>query len=142
MAMMRAAVIREHGGPDVLEVGEVETPSPGPREILVKVGACALNHLDIFVRRGMPGMRFTFPHISGGDIAGWVEAAGDQSGQHLVNSSVLLDPMVDGHALGEGPWGGLAEYVVVPVENAIPLEGEQVELKRFAALPIDRKSVV
>jgi alcohol dehydrogenase len=136
MVMMRAALIREHGGPDVLEVGEVECPSPGPGEILVRVGACALNHLDIFVRRGMPGMRFTFPHISGGDIAGWVAAAGDQSGQYLINSPVLLDPIVNGHALGEGPWGGLAEYVVVPVENAIPLEGDQVDLKRFAALPI------
>lgn len=136
MEMMRAALIREHGGPEVLELGEVERPSAGPGEILVRVGACALNHLDIFVRRGMPGMRFTFPHISGGDIAGWVEAAGDQQDAHLVGSTVLLDPIVNGHALGEGPWGGLAEYVVVPAENAIPLEGQNVDLKRYAALPI------
>jgi alcohol dehydrogenase len=136
MVMMHAAVIREHGGPDVLELREVERPEPGPGEILVRVGACALNHLDIFVRRGMPGIHFTFPHISGGDIAGWVEAAGSQVGEHLVGSSVLLDPIVNGHALGEGPWGGLAEYVVVPAENAIPIEGSEVDLKRFAALPI------
>ncbi|HEX8918449.1 MAG TPA: zinc-binding dehydrogenase [Chloroflexota bacterium] len=136
MVMMQAAMIYQHGGPEVLEVGEVERPEPGPGEILVRVGACALNHLDIFVRRGMPGMRFSFPHISGGDIAGWVEAAGDQSGQHLIGTPVLLDPLVDGHALGEGPWGGLSEYVVVPAENAIPIEGTNADLKRFAALPI------
>ena len=136
MAMMRAALIREHGGPEVLELGEVERPSAGPGEIMVRVGACALNHLDIFVRRGMPGMRFTFPHISGGDIAGWVEAAGDEQGAGLVGSAVLLDPIVNGHALGEGPWGGLAEYVVAPAENAIRIEGPDADLKRYAALPI------
>lgn len=136
MATMKAALIREHGGPEVLQLDEVERPWPGPGEILVRIGACALNHLDIFVRRGMPGMSFTFPHVSGGDIAGWVEAAGDAGGEHLVGRMVLIDPLVDGHALGEGPWGGLAEYIVVPAENAMVLHEANPDLKRYASLPI------
>src|SRR5579884_4099652 len=122
MSTMHAALIREHGGPEVLEVVEVERPVPKSGEVLVRVGACALNHLDIFVRRGMPGMRFSFPHVSGGDIAGWVKAAGDEAGEPLVGKTVLIDPLVDGHALGEGPWGGLAEYIVVPADNAMIID--------------------
>jgi len=133
---MQAALIHRHGGPDVLEVGQIERPTPGPGEILVRVGACALNHLDIFVRRGMPGMRFDFPHISGGDVAGWVEEAGDERGADLIGATVLLDPIVDGRALGEGPWGGLAEYVLVPAENAMRIDDAGADLKQFAALPI------
>jgi alcohol dehydrogenase len=136
MTTMQAALIREHGGPEVLEVREVERPTPGAGEVLVRIGACALNHLDIFVRRGMPGMRFSFPHVSGGDIAGWVDAAGDAAGEHLLGSAVLIDPLVNGHALGEGPWGGLAEYIVVPVQNALPIGGSDTDLTRYAALPI------
>lgn len=133
---MQAALIREHGGPEVLDIGKVERPSPKSGEILVRVGACALNHLDIFVRRGMPGVHFSFPHVSGGDIAGWVESAGDAEGEPLVGSAVLIDPLVDGHALGEGPWGGLADYIVVPAKNAIPIDEPNTDLKRYAALPI------
>ncbi|MBV9279914.1 MAG: zinc-binding dehydrogenase [Chloroflexi bacterium] len=136
MPTMRAALIREHGGPQVLELADVERPSPGPGEILVRVGACALNHLDIFVRRGMPGVRFSLPHVSGGDIAGWVEAAGDEGSARLVGATILLDPLVNHQALGEGPWGGLADYVVAPAENAIPLEEPDADLNRYAALPI------
>jgi NADPH:quinone reductase-like Zn-dependent oxidoreductase len=136
MALMRAALIHEHGGPEVLEVADVERPSPGPGEVLVRVGACALNHLDIFVRRGMPGMRFSFPHVSGGDIAGWVETAGDGADAALIGSTILVDPLVNGHALGEGPWGGLAEYIVIPAENAMPIAEPNPDLKRYAALPI------
>ena len=74
---MRAAFVREHGGPEALEYGHIEQPEPGPGEILVRVAACALNHLDIFVRRGMPGVRVELPHVPGGDIVGWVEDGGD-----------------------------------------------------------------
>lgn len=136
MATMKAALIERHGGPEVLQIADVERPSPGPGEILVRIGACALNHLDIFVRRGMPGVTFSFPHVSGGDIAGWVEASGDSAGEHLVGSAVLIDPLIDGHALGEGPWGGLAEYIVVPAGNAMPIGENTPDLNRYAALPI------
>ncbi|HZS88971.1 MAG TPA: zinc-binding dehydrogenase [Chloroflexota bacterium] len=136
MSTMHAALIREHGGPEVLEVVEVERPVPKSGEVLVRVGACALNHLDIFVRRGMPGMRFSFPHVSGGDVAGWVEAAGDAAGEHLVGGAVLIDPLVGDHALGEGPWGGLADFIVVPAQNVISIDAPDAELERYAALPI------
>jgi NADPH:quinone reductase-like Zn-dependent oxidoreductase len=134
---MQAALIVRHGGPDVLELSEVARPAPGADEVLVRVGACALNHLDIFVRRGMPGIHFDFPHVSGGDVAGWIEAVGDDVDQSLVGTTVLVDPDIDGFALGEGPrWGGLAEYTVIPAENVIPLDGPVDDLERYAALPI------
>ena len=72
---MEAAVLREHGGPEAFEVDEIERPEPGEGETLVRVLACALNHLDIFVRRGMPGVTLPLPHVAGGDIVGVVEAA-------------------------------------------------------------------
>src|SRR3954469_9569883 len=73
--LMRAVVIRRHGGPDVLEVEQVPTPTAGPGEILVRVEATALNHLDIFAREGLhgPGVPpIHLPHVSGVDIAGVV----------------------------------------------------------------------
>jgi alcohol dehydrogenase len=129
---MQAAVLREHGGPEAFEVEEIERPEPGEGEILVRVLACALNHLDIFVRRGMPGVNLPLPHVAGGDIVGVVEV-GDE---RLAGQTVLLDPLVGRHALGEGLWGGLAEYVVAPAVNAIPLGPDPGDLHRYAALPI------
>jgi NADPH:quinone reductase-like Zn-dependent oxidoreductase len=133
---MQASFLRKHGGPEALEVGEVERPEPGPGEILVRVGACGLNHLDIFVRRGMPGVHLTLPHTSGGDVAGWVEAAGDETGARLVGKTVLIDPLIGRHALGENLKGGLAEYVLVPAQNAMVLDDSFRELLRYAAVPI------
>jgi NADPH:quinone reductase-like Zn-dependent oxidoreductase len=128
---MQAAVLREHGGPEAFQVGEIERREPGEGELLVRVLACALNHLDIFVRRGMPGVPLPLPHVAGGDVVGVVERGPDE----LAGRTVLLDPIVGRHALGESLWGGLAEYVVVPEANAIPL-GDDDEPPRFAALPI------
>jgi alcohol dehydrogenase len=136
MALMRAAFVREHGGPEALEYGEIERPRPRPGEVLVRVTACALNHLDIFVRRGMPGVRLDLPHVPGGDIVGWVEESGDDQGRRLVGALVLLDPMVGRGMLGEHEWGGLAEFVVAPVDNAIPLPHPTGDLARYAALPV------
>jgi len=123
---MRAAVIHQHGGAERLQVETIERPEPRPGEVLVRVGACAINHLDIFVRRGMPGVAVPLPHISGGDIAGWVEESGQP---------VLVDPAVEEGALGEDRHGGLAEYVAVPRENLIPLDSEDYLLE-LASLPI------
>src|SRR2546425_8721371 len=74
---MRAIVIREHGERDKLQL-EVDVPTPraGAGQVVVRVHACGLNHLDIFVRRGMPGNRTPLPFISGGAIGGAVAAAG------------------------------------------------------------------
>lgn len=132
---MQAALVREHGGPEALTIEEIERPAPAPGEILVRVGACAVSHHDIFVRRGMPGVRLDLPVVPGCDVAGWVEAAGDERGAHLVGAAVLIDPIVGELSLGEHLPGGLAGYVVVPVENAIRLDAGVSDLPRYAALP-------
>lgn len=139
-ATMKATVIREHGGPERLLVEAIERPVPGPGELLVRVAACAINHLDIFVRRGMPGLPIPLPHTTGGDIAGWVEQLGDGVDGVEVGAGVLVDPAVPEGALGENRPGGLAQFVVVPAANAIPLAGGDIGdvggLVAVAALPI------
>ncbi len=137
---MRAVVIHEHGGRDKLLLEQVPTPEAGDGQILVRVKACGLNYLDIFVRRGMPGLPIELPRITGGDIAGVIEAVGAGVTSVSVGQRVLLDPAVvlpDGEigALGENTTGGLAEYIVVPADNAIPLP-DDVTFEQAAALPI------
>lgn len=132
---MQASVIREHGGPEQLLVDELPRPVPGPGEALVRVGACAINHLDIFVRRGMPGLPVPLPHTTGGDIAGWVHAVGPGVSGIEPEQPVLVDPATDKGALGETAPGGLAEYVIAPASNLIALDGDR-SLIDFAALPI------
>ena len=135
-ALMQAAVIREHGGPDHLVVEAIERPEPGAGEALVRVAACALNHLDIFVRRGMPGLPVPLPHIGGGDIAGWVEALGANAAGIKIGAPVLVDPVIQGDGmLGETRRGGLAEYVTVPVTNLLPIPDES-RMPEFASLPV------
>ncbi len=132
---MLATLIREHGGPEQLLVEEVERPEPGAGEVRVRVAACAINHLDIFVRRGMPGLPIPLPHTSGGDVAGWVDALGSAVEGVAVGAPVLVDPAVEGGALGENRPGGLAEYMIVPAGNLLPVTDERLFLK-LAALPI------
>jgi alcohol dehydrogenase len=128
---MRAVAIYEHGGPDVLRVvDDWPEPEPGPDEAVVSVEACALNHLDVFVRRGMPGLPVELPRVTGGDIAGRL-ASGDR---------VLVDPLItlpNGRhgALGENANGGLVERIAVPAANLLPVP-ENVTLEQAAALPI------
>ena len=142
---MRAAVIRRHGGPEVLRVEEVPVPEPGLGEVLVQVDATALNHLDIFARQGLsgPGVHpVHLPHVSGVDIAGTIAAFGpslNRANEVLaLGTRVLVNPsmgcggcrwcrrgaysMCPGYRIvGEHQWGGLAEYVTVPMRNVIPI---------------------
>ena len=74
---MKAAVIEQQGGVENIVYRDWDDPEPRPGEVRVSVGACGLNHLDIFVRRGMPGCPVPMPFISGGDIAGTIDALGD-----------------------------------------------------------------
>lgn len=134
---MRAALVTTHGGPEHLELGQVAVPDPRPGWLRVRVLACALNMLDVFVRRGMPGVHLELPHVPGGDIVGVVDALGDGVDGPQPGTVVLLDPSVNGKALGEDLWGGLAEFAVAPAENAIALPGDgAASAVRFAALPI------
>jgi len=133
---MRAAIVREHGGPEVIRVEEIPTPEPGPGEVAVGVRACAINHLDLWVRRGIPGAGFHLPRIGGADIAGEVVALGDGVGDVAIGAAVMVSPGVSCGAcercvagldhlcrryaiLGEGVDGGLAERVIVPRANVV-----------------------
>ncbi|HEY6537822.1 MAG TPA: zinc-binding dehydrogenase [Candidatus Dormibacteraeota bacterium] len=133
---MWAAVFDRHGGPEVLEHRQVERPTPSPGEVLVKVRYCALNALDFFVRRGVPGIHVSLPHISGGDVVGTVVAGVGEEGEKLVGELVLVDPLIEGQALGESRPGGLAEYVAVPAANALVLGRDSASPEAYAALPI------
>ncbi|MGQ0571686.1 MAG: zinc-binding dehydrogenase [Armatimonadota bacterium] len=137
---MRAAVIHEHGGRDKILLEEVPRPAAGPGEIVVAVKACGLNHLDIFVRRGMPGMPVDLPRITGGDVAGVVDEIGSGVSGIAPGQRVMLDPEIitpngTPGALGEHATGGLAEYIKVSAGNAIPLP-DGVSFMQAAALPI------
>ena len=73
MSTMRAAVFSEFGGPEVVGMGDLPIPEPGPGEVRVRVRAAAMNHLDLWIRRGLP-LEITMPHIGGSDVAGMVDA--------------------------------------------------------------------
>src|SRR5580658_8116133 len=89
---MKAVVINKHGGPEVLEQAELPDPEIAANEVLVRVRAVALNHLDLWVRRGLLGLKLRFPHVLGSDIAGEVARVGNLvSGVH-VGERVLLAP--------------------------------------------------
>jgi NADPH:quinone reductase-like Zn-dependent oxidoreductase len=150
---MRAVVIHQHGGPEVLKL-EVAWPKPipGRTEILVKVEACGLNYLDIFVRNGMPGEAVPLPMITGGDVAGTVVAHGENVTSPALGTRVVLDPnwgcgvceycrdglqqrCLCGHMLGERDNGGLAEFVKCPAKQAIPIPSDY-SFEEAACLPI------
>lgn len=132
---MKAALIVQHGDRSNLQVGEYPKPEPASGEVIISVKACGLNHLDIFVRRGIPGRHLELPHISGGDVSGVIAEVGADVTNVKVGDRVLIDPLVHGQALGEDFTGGLAEYVKVPGVNCIPLP-EDVSFEEAAALPI------
>jgi NADPH:quinone reductase-like Zn-dependent oxidoreductase len=148
---MKAAFFREHGDPSVVEVGEMATPEPGPGEVRLLVGASALNHLDLWVRRGLP-IETPMPHIGGSDVAGVVDALGPAVTGVRPGDRVVVDPSIscgdcdwcrageeplcaEYRILGEHTQGGLAEYVVVPAANlyAIP---ENYPMETAAAAPL------
>jgi len=138
---MRAAVFARHGGPDVIRVVE-DWPEPELKTggAVVAVEACALNHLDVFVRRGMPGVRTELPHVSGGDVAGRVVAVDGTAGAWSAGDRVLVDPAIvlpNGAqgALGETVQGGLCERIAVPADRLLPIPAE-VDTSVAAALPI------
>jgi NADPH:quinone reductase-like Zn-dependent oxidoreductase len=132
---MRAAVFSEFGGPDVVGIRKMPVPEPGAGEVRVKVEAAAMNHLDLWVRRGLP-IETPMPHIGGSDFAGTVEAVGPGAESVPVGKRVVVDPSLrfdwyDGQdrgpsfeelpfqLIGEHTQGGFAEYAVVPAANLL-----------------------
>lgn len=136
---MRAAVFYEHGDRGVIRVESIPIPTIDHDDILVEVKACGMNHLDVFSRRGMPGLPIPLPHISGGDIAGVISRIGSAVTQVEVGDRVMLNPRIirDGEKrmLGETTWGGLAEYARAPASAAIRIPSE-VSFEQAAALPV------
>jgi len=149
---MNAVVFHEHGGPDRLCYQDVETPAYGPEDVLVRVKACALNHLDLWIRQGIPSYRIALPHISGSDVAGTIEAVGDRVEGLVPGARVFLSPGLSCWAcdqcrtgqdnlcssfkvLGAQVDGGYAEYVVVPAVHVLPLPAS-VSFEEGAAFPL------
>lgn len=149
---MQAVVIRAHGGPEVLSFEDVPAPVPGPGQVRVRVRACALNHLDLWTRRGLPGRTVAFPHILGNDVAGEIDACGDGTSEFAVGQRVMLSPGTScgrcrmclagednscrGYRiLGYQIAGGYAEQLVAPAANVIPLP-DGFGFEEAAAFPL------
>lgn len=149
---MKAAIFRQHGGPEVLEYADVPGPQIRADEVLVEVKAGALNHLDIFVRRGLPGIEIPLPHILGNDISGVVREVGELVTWVKPGAEVMVQPGVScGHCeaclsgrdnlcreydiIGYRRNGGYAELVAVPGVNLIP-KPSQLSWEEAAALPL------
>jgi alcohol dehydrogenase len=133
---MKAAVIERQGGVENIVYRDWDDPEPGPGDVVVRVGACGLNHLDIFVRRGMPGFPVPMPFISGGDIAGTVARLGPGVSGWSVGQRVTLNPQTAHGMIGEELIGGLAEFVCVPAINLVALP-DSVSMETAAAIPIN-----
>lgn len=147
-ALMRAAIIRQHGPSETLRVEQVPTPQPRADEVLLRVHAVGLNHLDVFARQGLtgPGVHpIRLPHVSGVDVAGTI-ASGPRRGERVLVNPALgcgeCDQCRRGELsmcprytiLGEHRWGGLADYVVAPAANVVALP-EDVPFVQAAAIP-------
>src|SRR5205085_9315113 len=135
---MKALAFNEFGGPDKLKLQDVPDPKLKPNEVLVRVRACALNHLDLFVREGIPALKTPLPFWTGCDIAGEIAAVGAEVEGVKVGERVVANPnltcdrcefcmqgedslCVKYGILGEHVPGGLAEYVAVRGDNVLPL---------------------
>jgi NADPH:quinone reductase-like Zn-dependent oxidoreductase len=149
---MKAIVFNEHGGPEVLKYVDAPDPTPRSNEVLVRVKACALNHLDLWVRRGIPGVPFPLPHIPGSDISGEITQIGADVTTVRVGQKVVLAPGVscgkcaacvsgqDNRCrqftnLGYMIDGGCAELVRAPEVNCLPYP-QNLSFEEAAAIPL------
>jgi NADPH:quinone reductase-like Zn-dependent oxidoreductase len=148
---VKAIRIHEDGGPEVLRYEDAPEPDLAPGDVLVRVRACALNHLDVWGRRGLPTIRIPLPHISGSDVAG--EVIGSAAADVTIGRRVMLQPGVSCgrcaaclsgndnecaryEVLGyTNHAGGYAELVKVPVQNLIPIPDE-IDFVQAAAFPL------
>jgi len=147
---MKAIRIHQFGGPEVLQYEDIPDPQPRKDQILVRVRACAMNHLDLWVRKGLPGVKL--PHILGSDIAGEVAATGEYITDFKAGQRVLIAPMhFCGHCakcvagiqnqcreftvLGNGIDGGNCELIAVPPANVIPIP-DSLDFNQAASVPL------
>jgi len=149
---MYAAFFSRHGGPEVMETGEAPEPVVATGTVVVSVRAVALNHLDLWVRRGIPGLSLDLPHIGGSDVAGVIDEVGAGVEGWEVGDRVALNPSlwcgrcewcergahplcVDFKILGEHVAGGTAERVRVAARNLYRLP-DGLEFRVAAAAPL------
>jgi len=149
---MKAIIFEQHGGPEVLKPAEVADPQIKPNEVLVEVRACALNHLDVWVRGGLPGIKIPLPHILGNDVAGVVRDVGELATWVKPGDEVMLQPgvscgrcpeclagrdnMCDEYdIIGYRRDGGYGELLAVPGVNVIP-KPKNLSWPEAAALPL------
>jgi NADPH:quinone reductase-like Zn-dependent oxidoreductase len=135
---VKAVRYHRHGGPEVLAYEEAEPPRPEPDEVVVAIRAASVNHLDIWLRRGLPGIKVQFPRIPGADGAGVVTEVGRDVRSPAVGQRVLIDPgcccwrcefcgggdnsmCPDYSIIGEHEDGCYAEFVAVPAANVLPI---------------------
>jgi NADPH:quinone reductase-like Zn-dependent oxidoreductase len=131
---MKALYFKEHGDLDVIQYGDVPDPKVGPDEVLVRVRACAVNHLDVWVRRGWPGLKLEMPHWCGADVSGEIAELGRDITGWRIGQRVVVDPGINvledeftrrgevtlspGYRiLGEQMRGGAADFLAIPVGN-------------------------
>ncbi len=149
---MRAVYFERHGGPEVLTVGTLPDPTPGAGEVRLKVRTAALNYLDIWCRRGLPGIPIPLPHVPGSDVAGVVDQVGPGATDWKPGDAVLVDPSLNPvedeftrrgerslspafQIFGEHTNGGLAEYAVVPAYTLVR-KPDSLSFEHAAALPL------
>jgi NADPH:quinone reductase-like Zn-dependent oxidoreductase len=145
---MKAVRFHQHGGPEVLQYEDAPDPRPEPGYAIVRVRACALNHLDLWERKGLPRVAFPLPHISGADVAGEIaDAQGFKPGERVMLQPGLscgrcpacvsgrdnLCPSYD--VLGYLSEGGYAQFVKVPLANIIPIP-DHIPFVEAAAFPL------
>jgi len=147
---MKAIRFHEFGGPDVLKYEDVPDPRPREDQALIRVRACALNHLDLWIRKGLPGVKL--PHINGSDVAGDVVEVGSYVSSVKRGMRVLLAPMTfcnhcaqctsgqqslcrDFSVLGYLNDGGNAEFIAVPEVNVIPIP-DNLSYDEAASVPL------
>jgi NADPH:quinone reductase-like Zn-dependent oxidoreductase len=147
---MKAIFLRKHGGNEVLEYGDRPDPKPGPGEVVVAIRAAAMNHLDIFVRNGIPNV--PLPQIPGADGSGVVEEVGPGVVGLVPGDRVLIQPGLSCGScefcssgeqslcskfaiLGEHSPGTFAEKALVPARNLFPIP-EKISFEQAAAFPL------
>lgn len=145
-------VMRATGGPEVLERAEIDVPDPGPREVRVRVRAVAMNHIDLWARRGLPHFRYEWPHRLGSDIVGEVESVGPGARGCKAGDKIVVAPGLSCgvcerclagqdnlckqyRIMGENAQGGYTQLLNIPDANVLPYP-KDMPFTQAAALPL------